>query len=215
MHHRKPLTQETITNPEISLNHGNLEYVCKDCHDRFEGHGIGGGSRPLCRFTADGQPISMREVDDVDGIRTGKSPKNRNAHCYIIYGPPAAGKTTFVKHHKSKGDLVVDLDYLEQAISLEEKSTVPDNLLSVALALRECLYGLIEQERVDCRNIWVIAGLPRRAERIALSLRLGAELIFVGAEYDECMRRSEADAERKDKRKAREIIGKYFSAYEE
>ena len=63
VHHRMVLTQETIGNPEISLNHANLEYVCKDCHDRFEGHGIGGGSRPLCRFDRDGQPISMREVD--------------------------------------------------------------------------------------------------------------------------------------------------------
>ena len=63
VHHREPLTQETITNPEISLNHRNLEYVCKDCHDRFEGHGIGGGSRPLCRFGGGGQPISMREMD--------------------------------------------------------------------------------------------------------------------------------------------------------
>lgn len=63
VHHRKPLTQETIVDPEVALNHRFLEYVCKDCHDRFEGHGIGGGSRSLCRFDADGQPISMREVD--------------------------------------------------------------------------------------------------------------------------------------------------------
>ena len=63
VHHREPLTQETITDTEISLNHRNLEYVCKDCHDRFEGHGIGGGSSLTCRFDEDGQPISMREVD--------------------------------------------------------------------------------------------------------------------------------------------------------
>lgn len=63
VHHRKPLNQETIKNPEIALNHRFLEYVCKDCHDMFDGHGIGRGSIPLCRFNEDGQPISMREVD--------------------------------------------------------------------------------------------------------------------------------------------------------
>ena len=63
VHHREPLTQETITDTEISLNHRNLEYVCKDCHDRFEGHGIGGGSSLTCRFDEDGQPISMWEMD--------------------------------------------------------------------------------------------------------------------------------------------------------
>lgn len=68
VHHRKPLTQETIADPEIALDHRLLEYVCKDCHDRFEGHGIGKGSSPLCRFDEEGQPISMREVDR-DGRR--------------------------------------------------------------------------------------------------------------------------------------------------
>lgn len=63
VHHKIILTPDNIWNPEISLNYHHLKYVCKECHDRFEGHGIGGGSRPLCRFDADGQPISVREVD--------------------------------------------------------------------------------------------------------------------------------------------------------
>ncbi len=64
VHHKAALTQDNISDPEVSLNSRNLMYVCKECHDKFEGHGIGGGSRPLCRFDADGQPVSMREVDD-------------------------------------------------------------------------------------------------------------------------------------------------------
>lgn len=64
VHHRIILTEENITNPEVSLNHDNLEYVCKECHDRFEGHGVGHGRvKPLFVFDSDGQPVSMREVD--------------------------------------------------------------------------------------------------------------------------------------------------------
>jgi 5-methylcytosine-specific restriction endonuclease McrA len=64
VHHRVMLTEANIGNPDVSLNHENLEYVCKECHDRFEGHGVGNGRvRPLFVFDMDGQPISLRDVD--------------------------------------------------------------------------------------------------------------------------------------------------------
>lgn len=63
VHHKITLTEENISDAEVSLNHDLLEYVCKDCHDLFEGHGLNKAIRPLCRFDADGQPISLREID--------------------------------------------------------------------------------------------------------------------------------------------------------
>lgn len=64
VHHKKMLTQNNINNPLISLNHKNLEYVCKECHDKFEGHGVGRKRiEPLFDFDAEGQPISRRAVD--------------------------------------------------------------------------------------------------------------------------------------------------------
>ncbi len=63
VHHKITLTPDNIQNPEVSLCSRNLEYVCKNCHDRFEGHGLGRAQEPLCRFDAAGQPISLREVD--------------------------------------------------------------------------------------------------------------------------------------------------------
>ena len=62
VHHKTILTRENISDPDISLNHNNLEYVCKDCHDLFDGHGLN-KTKPLCRFTPDGQPISLRDID--------------------------------------------------------------------------------------------------------------------------------------------------------
>lgn len=63
VHHRTFLTPENISDPEVSLNHEKLEYVCRDCHDLFDGHGLGRAARPMCIFGADGQPVSLREVD--------------------------------------------------------------------------------------------------------------------------------------------------------
>lgn len=68
VHHKVKLTPENINNAEISLNHDNLEYVCKKCHDSFDDHGFGFRKKikPLCTFDKDGQPISLREIDRED-----------------------------------------------------------------------------------------------------------------------------------------------------
>lgn len=63
VHHKVTLAESNIHDPDIALNHKNLEYVCKECHDQFEGHGVGNKIKPLFRFDANGQPISLREID--------------------------------------------------------------------------------------------------------------------------------------------------------
>lgn len=57
VHHKKHITKDNINDPDITLNHSNLEYVCKDCHDKFEGHGVGKSKGLLVVFDDNGQPI--------------------------------------------------------------------------------------------------------------------------------------------------------------
>lgn len=38
VHHKIALDSGNVSQPEIALNHRNLMYVCKECHDRFDGH---------------------------------------------------------------------------------------------------------------------------------------------------------------------------------
>lgn len=65
VHHKVLLTPDNISAPDISLNGNLMEYVCKDCHDLFEGHGSSSVRiKPVCRFDAQGQPIPLgRETD--------------------------------------------------------------------------------------------------------------------------------------------------------
>lgn len=51
------LTAETVNDPDIALNHENLRWVCKECHDKYPGHGVAPSLTPLIRFDADGDPI--------------------------------------------------------------------------------------------------------------------------------------------------------------
>ena len=57
VHHKRALTPDNITDPDISLSYSNLEFVCKDCHDQFDGHGVAKSLPQKIFFDADGAPI--------------------------------------------------------------------------------------------------------------------------------------------------------------
>ena len=54
LHHKVLLTSQNINDPYIALNHSQLEYLCKPCHDDEHYADIHG---PTCKFGSDGQPI--------------------------------------------------------------------------------------------------------------------------------------------------------------
>ncbi|MDR0925733.1 MAG: hypothetical protein LBN31_15430 [Hungatella sp.] len=66
VHHTVMLTPDNINDPDVSLNHDKLEYVCKQCHDREEGHFIQRkDSQSRCTFDAEGNPIPIvKEKED-------------------------------------------------------------------------------------------------------------------------------------------------------
>lgn len=54
VHHKIYLDPTNINDPEISLNHDNLEYLCHECHnDEHVGR-----EAPLCSFDAEGRPCA-------------------------------------------------------------------------------------------------------------------------------------------------------------
>ena len=60
VHHVVELTPSNINNPDISLNHSNLMFVCKKCHDKA--HGVFCGAERGYYFDDSGQlhPIPPR-----------------------------------------------------------------------------------------------------------------------------------------------------------
>lgn len=58
VHHKRYITESNIKDPDITLNPTNLQYVCKECHDKLEGHGVGKKKPLLVLFDENGQPIN-------------------------------------------------------------------------------------------------------------------------------------------------------------
>lgn len=62
VHHKELLTELNIHDSDITLSFDNLEYVCKPCHDMFDGHFKPNTSNdilPKIIFDEDGQPIPV------------------------------------------------------------------------------------------------------------------------------------------------------------
>lgn len=57
VHHRIMINESNVKDPNVTLNHDNLEYVCKYCHDRMENHFVKTNNRAIryC-FDEKGQP---------------------------------------------------------------------------------------------------------------------------------------------------------------
>ena len=60
IHHRIHLTPQNISDPDISLSHVNLQYVCHACHDEIHGNSARlPGGMVKYRFGPDGQPVPV------------------------------------------------------------------------------------------------------------------------------------------------------------
>lgn len=203
VHHIEFLTPQNINNPDVVFGENNLVLLCKDCH--FKKHEatnpLSNNFKKKKRYTTNNTYFD--EEGNLCKVKT-----------YIVYGAPASGKSKYVRDHKKEGDLVVDLDLILQSISMESKANIPDNLLDVAIGVRDYLYSRIESKSVDSRNIWVIGTLANKKEREALRERLDAELIHIDTGIVECLNRARDDDERVDKDLHYKIIENYFSKFQ-
>ncbi|XID91046.1 hypothetical protein ACF3MZ_21340 [Paenibacillaceae bacterium WGS1546] len=140
----------------------------------------------------------------------------RQRQVYLVYGPPLAGKKTFVSEQMLRGDLVVDMDRLFEAVSFQPSYDKPDNLLSNVMGVHNLLLDNIKTRMGKWGDAWVIGGYPDKFKRDRTAEMLGAELVFISATKEECLARLSADTERQHvQAEWRGYIGKWFERYQE
>lgn len=133
---------------------------------------------------------------------------------FIVYGPPLSGKSTFVKEHIHRGDIVVDMDRLYEAVTMLPSYDKPDQLFTNVRGIYNQLLDNIKTRYGNWGNAWVIGGYPDKRKREKLANDLGAELIFCNISKKECMNRLAGDEERKYRQDEwRGYIEKWFETY--
>lgn len=131
---------------------------------------------------------------------------------FLVYGPPLAGKTTWVQASKSDGDLVIDMDNLWQAVTGLPRYTKPPKLRSIVFRLRDNLIDAVKYRFGKWTNAYIIGGYPNTGERERLAQELQATPVFIQAPEEECMRRL-AETEDRDHDEWAAYIIDWFQRY--
>lgn len=76
---------------------------------------------------------------------------------HIVYGPPLAGKSTFVRENMGPDDLVFDMDAVQNALCYGADHAGKPHTLGAAIALRNAFIAYLNNKRQDARgDAWVI-----------------------------------------------------------
>lgn len=118
---------------------------------------------------------------------------NVDKHVYLVYGPPLSGITEYVTEHLNRGDLIVDMDMIYQAISGRPQYDKPGQLTGMAFAIHDLLIDKIATRTGKWFNAWVIGGYADKYRREQMIKRIGAEPVFMECSRDECIRRIAVD----------------------
>lgn len=132
---------------------------------------------------------------------------------FLVYGPPLAGKTTFVKKTMNRGDLVVDIDSIWECISGLDRYEKPPRLNAVAFGVRDTLLDSVRYRRGKWLNAYVIGGYPLEGERERLAKELGAREVFIEVSKQECMDRLIETEDGRDYKSWSQYIDEWFRRY--
>jgi hypothetical protein len=114
---------------------------------------------------------------------------------FVVTGPPAGGKSTWVREHATPGDITIDYDDLAQALSPNlptDPVEQPAHVVDVARAARDAAINEAWHLGQTTCDVYVIHAMPD-GHAMNRYRKNGAEIVTVDPGYDECMRRAQAE----------------------
>ena len=135
---------------------------------------------------------------------------------YLVYGAPLSGKTTAVRQMMKRGDMVIDIDRLWQAISLCPVYDKPNNLKFNIFAVHNLLIDNIKTRYGKFNDAYIIGGYANKFERERMASELGASMLYCESTREECKERLFADEQRQSvKAEWAGYIDSWFDKYTE
>lgn len=109
---------------------------------------------------------------------------------YIVIGPPAAGKSTYVAEHATEGEITVDYDQLAQALGNRTRHDAISPIREAAYTARQAAIDAILDHGWDA---WIIHGNPsdeqmdvyEQADAVFVLIDPGREQTIKQAEQDQ------------------------------
>ena len=129
----------------------------------------------------------------------------------IVYGSPLSGKTTLVRQLMEYGDIILDIDALWSALTMQPLFSKPNPCRFNIFKTRDAILDQIKTRYGSWYTAWVIGGYADKTDRERLAQSLGAELIYCESTMQECLdrRRESGRPEKWD-----EYIKNFWEIYE-
>lgn len=176
----------------------NLECICEACHDAKTNKERDEAQQELDRqgkryVDEDGWPVEPK----VWGFDVPHGLQPSGCRVVVVCGPPASGKTTYVREHAGPRDRIIDLDEIKVMIGgkMWDQET---GVIKRALAWRDKAIRSLSLRTDGTAWLIVTGGSP--AARAAWLEALGpfAELVVIDTPKDTCAARINADPARRD-----------------
>ena len=110
---------------------------------------------------------------------------------YLIIGSPCSGKSTYIKEHMKRGDLVCDVDLIYGAISGQLPHDAELYTHEVACDLFRHLIDIIRDRKGGWKDAYVVS-IANTDEKVQKEKdRINAdEVIYMNTSYEVCMERA-------------------------
>jgi hypothetical protein len=133
---------------------------------------------------------------------------------YIVYGCPLSGKRTYVSQNIMRGDMVISMDSLYEAITGLPAYDKPDSLLINVKSVYNLLIDQVKTRYGKWNNAYIIGGFADRYKREPLAEDLGADLIYCECTKEEAVSRIDLDEHRRNmKADYVRYIGEWFEQF--
>jgi hypothetical protein len=141
----------------------NLQPLCKPCHE--------------LKTAREGTDRAFSMIPEWLDVRCNMT---------VVCGPPAAGKTTYVKHRANAGDIVLDTDDLIMEL-FGVHGHANDDMGKVAAAIQLRNKRIANAAPHD--TLWLIASAPSDTERRYWKAK-GAKVVLLNPGHTECIKRA-------------------------
>ena len=123
----------------------------------------------------------------------------------IVYGPPASGKTTYVKQHITNEDMVYDYDAISQSITLSEYQHYMPQAHDTCILIRNMM--LDYTRHISKGKLYVITTYLSKKITDRVS---NYHIVRMDTDIDTCIERVNNN-DRPDKDKVKQVIREWFN----